>query len=182
MSNKNLLSEQNRLQTREVVFDDGAIAHNFRRPGASVAVSGLLGGPEERNMLGSSGTPDEVLLRTQSGTLYYIGYDGTLLRLSQGEEGGVVASLVDTNKYKQGVSNGETSDIIKATVGERLTIPDVMSTSPVEDITVLFLTRRAVDPDPSKPKNPFEGARALADELERQRRAKESLGRAAVHY
>ena len=94
----------------------------------------------------------------------------------------MVASLVDTNKYKQGVSNGENSDIVKATVGERLTIPGVMSTSPVGDITVLFLTRQAVDPDPSKPKNPFEGARALADELKEQRRAKESLGRAAVHY
>ena len=185
MSNKNLLSnlsEQNESQTREVVFEDGAIAHNFRRPGASVAVSGLLGGPEERNMLGSAGTPDEVLLRTQSGTLYYIGYDGTLLRLSQDEEGGMVASLVDTNKYKQGVSNGENSDIVKATVGERLTIPGVMSTSPVGDITVLFLTRRAVDPDPSKPKNPFEGARALADELKEQRRVKGSLGRAAIRH
>ena len=183
MNNKNFLSEQNELQTREVVFEDGAIAHNFRRPGASVAVSGLLGGPEKRSMLGSSGVVDEVLLRTQSGTLYYIGYDGTLLRLSQGEEGGVVASLVDANKYKQGVSNGENSDIIEATVGERLTIPGVMSTSPVEEMTILYQTRRAVDPDPSKPKNPFEGARALADELERQRRAQEgSLGRVAIHH
>ena len=185
MSNKNLLSnlsEQNESQIREVVFGDGAIAHNFRRPGASVAVSGLFGGPAERNMLGSSGVADEVLLRTQSGTLYYIGHDGTLLRLSRGEEGGVVASLVDANKYKQGISNGKNSDIIEATVGERLTIPGVMSTSPVEEMTVLFQGRRAVDPDPSKPKNPFEGARVLADELERQRRLKGSLGRAATRH